>query len=90
MINTGRHPCNYDRLDFTEHETGDVGQEGIVTCSATVLVRQRFSAFLFSPSVFSLACSPTMVIGAGRSQKSPADLLNTEKKTQGESAVQLH
>lgn len=27
MINIGRHPCNFDRLDFSEHETGDVGQE---------------------------------------------------------------
>lgn len=26
MINIGRHPCNYDRLDFSEHETSDVGQ----------------------------------------------------------------
>lgn len=26
MINIGRHPCNYDRLDFCEHETSDVGQ----------------------------------------------------------------
>lgn len=30
MINIGRHPCNYDRLDFSEHETSDVEHGGRV------------------------------------------------------------
>lgn len=60
MINIGRHPCNYDRLAFSEHETSDVGQGDCDMFSETaglfsldgVSVRSCFQ------NVCSSACSP--------------------------------
>lgn len=71
MINIGRHPCNYDRLDFSEHETGDAGQGDCDMFSVTVGLFSLDSAFMcpgclqFSSYCTSVSPGPLMSFKLG-------------------------